>query len=127
MGLLRNWRRKRVLTSARIDEALWARVASKLSFLRGLSKEETARLKQLVLLFLGEKEMHGARGFKLTDDVRLSIAAQACLPILNLGLDVYNGWVGVVVYPGEFRVRKEEMDENRSEERRVGKECRSRW
>src|SRR6267142_2190721 len=70
MGLLRNWRRKRVLKNARIDEALWTRVASKLSFLRGLSKEETARLKQLVLLFLAEKEMHGARGFKLTDDVR---------------------------------------------------------
>src|SRR5260221_3304212 len=112
MGLLRNWRRKRVLKSARIDEALWTRVASKLSFLRGLSKEETARLKQLVLLFLAEKEMHGARGFKLTDDVRLSVAAQACLPILNLGLDIYDGWVGIVVYPGEFRVRKEEMDEN---------------
>ena len=112
MGLLRNWRRKRVLKSARIDEALWTRVASKLSFLRGLSKEETARLKQLVLLFLAEKEMHGARGFKLTDDVRLSIAAQACLPILNLGLDIYDGWVGIVVYPGEFRVRKEETDEH---------------
>src|SRR5882762_8710201 len=112
MGLFRDWRRKRVLRSARLDEALWARVASRLSFLRGLSKDEVARLKQLVVLFLAEKEMHGARGFKLTDDVRLSIAAQACLPILNLGLDVYNGWVGVVVYPGEFRVRKEEMDEN---------------
>ncbi len=112
MGFFRNWRRKRVLKSARIDEALWARVASRLSFLRGLSKEETARLKRLVLLFLAEKEMHGARGFKLTDDVRLSVAAQACLPILNLGLDIYNGWVGIVVYPGEFRVRKEEMDEN---------------
>src|SRR5205807_8475053 len=66
----------------------------------------------LVVVFLAEKEMHGARGFSLTDEVRLSIAAQACLPILNLGLDVYNGWVGVVVYPGEFRVRKEEMDEH---------------
>ena len=123
MGFLRDWRRKRVLKSARIDEALWARVASKLSFLRGLSDEETTRLKQLVVVFLAEKEMHGARGLQLTDEVRLSIAAQACLPILNLGLDVYDGWIGVVVYPGEFRVRKEEMDENRSEERRVGKEC----
>jgi Mlc titration factor MtfA (ptsG expression regulator) len=112
MSFLRNWRRKRVLRSARIDEALWARVASKLSFLRGLSDEEAARLKQLVVVFLAEKEMHGARGFQVTDEVRLSIAAQACLPILNLGLDVYNGWVGVVVYPGEFRVRKEEMDED---------------
>ena len=112
MGLLRNWRRKRVLRRARLDEALWARVASRLSYLRGLSKEEAARLRELVVVFLAEKEMHGAQGFRLTDEVRLSIAAQACLPILNLGLDVYNGWVGVVVYPGEFRVRKEEMDEH---------------
>ena len=112
MGFLREWRRKRVLKSTRLDEALWARVALKLSFLRGLSEEETKRLKQLVVLFLSEKEMHGANGLKLTDDVRLSIAAQACLPILNLGLDVYSGWVGVIVYPGEFRVRKEEVDEN---------------
>ncbi|HEY6241881.1 MAG TPA: M90 family metallopeptidase, partial [Burkholderiales bacterium] len=72
----------------------------------------TARLKVLVLLFLSEKEMHGAHGLELTDEVRLSIAVQACLPILNLGLDVYHGWVGVVVYPGEFRVRKEEVDEH---------------
>ena len=112
MGLLRNWRRKRALKSARLDEPLWTRVASKLSFLRGLSEEETLRLRQLVILFLAEKEMHGARGLELTDEVRLSIAAQACLPILNLGLDLYGGWVGVVVYPGEFRVRKEEADEN---------------
>jgi Mlc titration factor MtfA (ptsG expression regulator) len=112
MGFFRDWRRKRVLENARLDAALWGRVASKLSFLRGLSEEETARLKQLVLIFLAEKEMHGAHGFKLEDETRLSIAAQACLPILNLGLDLYNGWVGVIVYPGEFRVRKEETDDN---------------
>jgi Mlc titration factor MtfA (ptsG expression regulator) len=112
MGFLRNWRRKRTLKSARIDEALWKRVAARLSFLRGLSADDTARLKDLVVLFLAEKEMHGARGMQLTDEIRLSIAAQACLPVLNLGLDVYEGWVGVIVYPGEFRVQKEEVDED---------------
>jgi MtfA peptidase len=112
MGFLREWRRRRVLKNTRLDEALWARVAGKLSFLRGLSEEETAWLKVLVILFLSEKEMHGAQGLTLTDEVRLSIAVQACLPVLNLGLDVYNGWVGVIVYPGEFRVRKEEVDEH---------------
>jgi MtfA peptidase len=112
MGLLREWRRKRILKSARLDEALWKRVAAKLSFLRGLSGGDTARLKELVILFLAEKEMHGAHGLELTDEVRLSIAAQACLPILNLGLDLYDSWVGVIVYPGEFRVHKEEVDEN---------------
>jgi Mlc titration factor MtfA (ptsG expression regulator) len=112
MGFLRDWGRKRALKNRHIDPALWTRVASRLSFLRGLSDEETARLKVLVVLFLAEKEMHGAHGLELTDEVRLSIAIQACLPILNLGFEVYEGWVGVVVYPGEFRVRKEEMDED---------------
>lgn len=112
MGFLREWRRRRTLKSVRLDEALWKRVAAKLSFLRGLSEEDTVRLKQLVVLFLAEKEMHGAHGLELTDEVRLSIAIQACLPILNLGLDVYQGWVGVIVYPGEFRVHKEEVDED---------------
>ena len=112
MGLLRNWRRRRTLRSARLDEALWRRVAAKLSFLRGLADEDTARLKDLVVLFLAEKEMHGAHGLELTDEARLSIAAQACLPILNLGLDLYDSWVGVIVYPGEFRVHKEEVDED---------------
>jgi len=112
MGFLREWRRKRTLRSARLDDALWKKVSAKLSFLRGLSDADTARLKEVVLLFLAEKEMHGAHGLELTDEVRLSIAAQACLPILNLGLDTYEGWVGVIVYPGEFRVQKEEVDED---------------
>jgi Mlc titration factor MtfA (ptsG expression regulator) len=112
MGFLREMRRKRTLKKARLDEELWRRVSARLPFLRGLSAEEIARLKDLVVLFLAEKEMHGTHGFELTDDVRLAIALQACLPILNLGLSAYDGWVGVIVYPGQFRVQKEEVDEN---------------
>jgi Mlc titration factor MtfA (ptsG expression regulator) len=41
-----------------------------------------------------------------------AIAAQACLPVLNLGLDLYRGWVGVIVYPGEFVIRKTVEDED---------------
>ena len=42
----------------------------------------------------------------------VSIAAQACLPVLNLDLSLYDGWVGVVVYPGEFVIRKTVQDED---------------
>jgi Mlc titration factor MtfA (ptsG expression regulator) len=38
-------------------------------------------------LFLAEKEFAGAHGLEVTDAMRVSIAAQACLPILELGLD----------------------------------------
>ena len=112
MGLIRSWRRRRILARTRLDADLWRRVTAAMLFLRGLSQDEMARLRELSILFLAEKEMHGAQGLLLTDDVRLSIAVQACLPVLNLGLDWYEGWVGVIVYPGEFRVRKEEMDEH---------------
>ena len=110
-GWLKTWRRKRALRRTALDPALWRHVTRALPFLHGLTTEEMRRLRDCSVLFLEEKEMHGARGFVPTDAVRLSIAVQACLPILNLGLDAYSGWVGIVIYPGEFRVRRREMDE----------------
>ena len=111
LELFKTWRRKRALRRFVPDEALWRRVTGALPFLRGLTPAEWQHLQEYSVLFLDEKQMHGARGFILTDAVRLSIAVQACLPILNLGLDAYQGWVGIVIYPGEFKVRREEMDD----------------
>jgi hypothetical protein len=108
----RTWRRRRARPGTALDETLWRRVSRSLPFLQGLTEAERERLKDYAALFLQEKEMHGARGFVLTDAVRLSIAVQACLPVLNLGLDSYRGWVGIVIYPREFKVRREEMDES---------------
>ncbi len=104
------WRRKRTSGRSALNEALWQRVTAGLPFLAGLTPAENQRLKDCALLFLAEKEMHGARGFVLDDAVCLSIALQACLPILNLGLEFYQGWVGIVIYPGEFKVRRAETD-----------------
>ena len=111
-AFLKAWRRKRTLRRSALDPALWRRVTAGQPFLAGLAPAENQRLKDCAVLFLDEKQMHGARGFVLDDTVRLSIAVQACLPILNLGLDFYLGWVGIVIYPGEFKVRREHMDES---------------
>jgi len=107
MGWLTDWRRRRVLRRHRLDEALWPR----LPFLPR-SSQAARKLKDLALLFLAEKQLTSVRGLQLTDAMRVSIAAQACLPILELGLDWYSGWTGVVVYPGDFRVRRTEVDED---------------
>ena len=107
MGWLTDWRRKRVLRRHQIDDALWRRATGALRFL-----PKTPRLRQLALLFLAEKQFAGAHGLELTDAMRVSIAAQACLPVLELGLDWYAGFTGIVVYPGDFRVRRIETDEH---------------
>ena len=107
MGWLTNWRRRRVLDRHRIDEALWNEATAGLPFI-----PKSEKLRELALLFLAEKQFTGAHGLEVTDAMRISIAAQACLPILELGLDWYAGFTGIVVYPGDFRVRRAETDEH---------------
>ena len=107
MGLLTNWRRRRVLARHRIEDALWRDATRGLSFL-----PDSEKLKRLALLFLAEKQFVGAHGLEVGDAMRVSIAAQACLPILELGLDWYSGFTGIVVYPGDFRVRRTQSDEH---------------
>lgn len=108
---IRAWQRRRAAHRYRVDRAQWATAEARLPFLRFLSAADRARLRPLALEFLAEKQMSGAHGFELSNHVRLCIALQACLPILNLGLDWYRGWVGVVVYPGDFIVPREVTDE----------------
>jgi hypothetical protein len=112
MGWLTDWRRRRVLKKHRIDDALWQAAIAGLGFMKNFPAPRIDRLRSLSLLFLAEKEFSGAHGLEVTDAMRLSIAAQACLPILELGLDWYAGWRGIVVYPGDFRVRRAQTDEH---------------
>jgi MtfA peptidase len=114
MGLfdkLARWRDQRVIANAPLTEAEWQASCGALPFLAGLNERELARLRELVVLFLDAKEMSGADGLALTNAIRLSVAIQACLPILELGLQSYEGWVGIVVYPGEFVAPRELQDE----------------
>ena len=94
-----------------IDPSQWERVEAGLPFLDHLAPAERARLRDMALEFIAAKEWHGAQGLWLTQDIQLSIALQACLPVLNIGLEAYAGWVGVVVYPGDFIIPRREVDE----------------
>jgi Mlc titration factor MtfA (ptsG expression regulator) len=105
------WRRRNVLRRSALDSDAWQRVASEFEFVERLNGEETERLQQLVVLFLDEKRIHGAGGLELDDEMQLRIAIQACILILNLGLDYYAGWVEIIVYPDEFVPEREYTDE----------------
>ncbi len=50
-----------------------------------------------------DKEFTGAQGLEVDDDMAVAIAAQACLPVLRLGLARYDGFVGIVVHPDEVQ------------------------
>ena len=95
-----------------ITEGEWARIEAGLPFLRRLGAADRARLREMALAFIAQKEWHGAQGLQLTPGIQLAIALQACLPVLELGLDSYRGWVGIVVYPGDFLIPRRQISED---------------
>lgn len=111
-GNLKHWWRRQSGDPIEVSEARWSHVEARLPFLDYLAAEDRKRLRAMALEFLREKEFAGARDFEPGDDVRLAVALQACLPVLNLGLEWYDGWVGIVVYPGDFVIPRREMDED---------------
>lgn len=106
------WWRQRQGDRLEIPEPLWDEVEARLPFLGHLAADERARLRQLAREFIADKEWSAARGLQLTPGIQLTIALQACLPILRLGLDWYAGWVGIVVYPGDFVIPRQLIDED---------------
>ena len=110
IGKLLGWWRQ-LLERAPLPDALWHEVVSTLPFIAALSDKELARLRGLAQEFLAEKEFTAAGGLALNDSMCVSIAAQGCLPILNLGLDYYRGWIGIIVYADEFIIPRSVEDE----------------
>jgi len=94
-----------------LPDKLWQETIAALPFLDRLTREEKSRLRSLAEAFLAEKEFTAAGGLEITDPICVSIAVQGCLPILNLGLESYRNWVGVIVYPDEFIIPRSVEDE----------------
>jgi MtfA peptidase len=101
------WRRRRILERSQLDAATWLRVAGRFSFYLRLDETERERLRELVILFLHRKQISAAGGLELDLEKKLGIAIQACIVILNLGIEHFDGWVEIIVYPDEFMPRHE--------------------
>lgn len=120
---LQTWLPRRWRSAPRIDEALWSTVARGLPFVATLPRRDRDRLRTLCAHFLQEKEFHGAHGLVITDHMALTIAVQACLPLLHMRranghaaaadaerLDWYGDFVGIVVQPGAAVAQREVTD-----------------
>ncbi len=97
---------------AAIDPQLWSLALMQHRFLAGLSAQEEDSLRRRVAWLLASKGFSGAQGLEITDEMMLSIAIQAALPILNLEPELYEGWTEIIVYPGGFLIPRSEVDES---------------
>lgn len=107
---LRRWRMHRIIKRHPIPHHIWQNITRRVLLLRGLDAVQMAHLREMSTWFLDQKSITGAQGLEVTQSMRVTVAAQACLLILNLGVAYFDGWVEVILYPGAFRVKHPQMD-----------------
>jgi Mlc titration factor MtfA (ptsG expression regulator) len=98
-------RRRRERIANRPFPPAWRRLLRRhVPLVARLPARQQLRLKGLMQVFLAEKPILGCRGLRVTDEIRVTIAALACLPLLGAARGIYPDLRQVLVYPGAFVV-----------------------
>ena len=99
---LRNYRRRKLLATPFPPE--WADLLGRIAHVRLLSAAEQARLRDLVRVFIAEKEFEGCNGLEMNDEVRVTVAALASLLVLGFEDEHFENVLTILVYPTAFVV-----------------------
>jgi len=100
-GLLKQRRRRKL--RAQPAPPAWRPTLSRiLPVFRKLPPKDQEELLGHIQVFLAEKQFEGCGGLKLTDEIRLTIAAQACLLLLHRETDYYPQLSTILVYPSTY-------------------------
>ena len=103
------WRLRRALARPLTSGQLGI-IERNLAQYRGMAPARRVELQGLVKHFLHHKTFVGCAGLEITEEMRVTIAAQACLLLLGRPSKVYPGLHSVLVYPGAFLVPRNEVD-----------------
>lgn len=104
-GWLKQRQRRRL--SAQPFPKDWQRtIENNVPFFHRLSAKDRAELLAHIQIFLNEKRFEGCGGLKLTDEMRVTIAAQACLLLLHRKTDYFPRLLTILVYPSTYMVEE---------------------
>src|ERR1041384_4230029 len=118
---LKQQRRRRL--RARPFPKEWLKLIQRhVAFFPKLSASDRSELLGHIQVFLAEKRFEGCAGFAITDEVRVTIAAQACLLLLHRETDYFPGLLTILVYPLTYMVQEDhQIGEHVWEERTVSR------
>ena len=100
-------RRRRQLRSQLVPNEWRSIISRNLPFFNRLAAADQRELLGHVQVFLAEKRFEGCGGLRLTDEIRVTIATQACLLLLHRRTDYYPRLVTILVYPSGYVVHEE--------------------
>jgi Mlc titration factor MtfA (ptsG expression regulator) len=110
LGFLKQRRRERIRAQP-FPPAWLAIIERNVPMYARLSEDDRLELQRRVLVFIAEKSFEGAGGLEMTDEIRVTIAAQACILLLRLDDDdYYPALRSIIVYPTAYTVPRESRE-----------------
>lgn len=100
-GFLKRRRRRKIRERPFPPEWL-AIIERNFPFYHRLPPDDQRELQGLIQVFLAEKRFEGCGGLELTDEIRVTIGAQACLLLLHRDTDDYPRLITILVYPSTY-------------------------
>ncbi len=97
-------RQRRRLRAQPVPEAWREIISRRLPFFEHLLPNDQEELLGHVQVFLAEKRFEGCAGLEVTDEMRVTIATQACLLLLHRKTDYFPRLLTILVYPSGFLV-----------------------
>jgi len=107
------WRRnrQRSIVASKPFPTLWRNILKKrFPYFKAMPTDLQLQLKKHMQVFINEKQFVGCDGFDINDEVKVTIAAQACLLLLNRKTDYYPKLKQILVYPSAFIVHQNRTD-----------------
>ena len=99
-------KQQRAKLKAAAFPARWRRILeSHFPIYARLPEADRKELQGHIQVFLAEKQFEGCGGLELTEDMKVFIAAQACLLLLHRDTDYYPGLRSILVYPSAYFVK----------------------
>lgn len=96
------WRDQRIVNAP--FPSAWQKVVDRrIPFFKKLGETAQKQLQDDVKLFIAKKDFTGCNGLEINDEIRVTIAAEACLLLLNRKIGVYPSLRYILVYPSAFR------------------------
>ncbi len=103
-GFFQRRRHEKIL--AQVFPEAWREILlNRFPLFRILPGQDKAELEQLIQIFLAEKLFEGCDGLVLTDEIKVTIAAQACLLLLHRETEIYPELRSILVYPSSYQAK----------------------
>lgn len=102
------WRLARALALP-LPQTSLAILQRKIAIYAGMPPDVQRQLQRLVVQFLHQKKMIGCAGLVISEEIRVTIAGQACLLLLNRPTRVYPMLSTILVYPFSFAVERADV------------------